>query len=76
MHWTSTRLPADLLILVLSRYGLTCSDYLAFTGERSGLCGQAAGRVFVLPVRGQQGVTLTTDTQAGQGEVGFNLAYK
>jgi len=58
------------------KYGLTCSDYLAFTGERSGLCGQAAGRVFVLPVRGQQGVTLTTDTQAGQGEVGFNLAYK
>jgi len=58
-------------------YGLVCSDFLKFRGEKTGLCGRGTGRQVVLPVRGPAGLTFTSDSQhIPQADVGYNIEYE
>ena len=43
------------------RYGLVCSDYLAFAGEKTSVCGSSGGLKMTLPVSGGQGFTFRSD---------------
>eukprot|EP00092_Neocalanus_flemingeri_P029391 GFUD01031908.1.p1 GENE.GFUD01031908.1~~GFUD01031908.1.p1 ORF type:complete len:518 (+),score=114.79 GFUD01031908.1:75-1628(+) len=57
-------------------YGLTCGDYISFSGEKTGMCGTALAREVVLPVRGVQGVTMHSDSVFSKSEAGFKMQYR
>jgi len=58
-------------------YGLTCRDYIAIHGERTGMCGSVSTpRTLLLPPT-SLGLTMHTDSQARDKEdVGFHLSYR
>ena len=57
-------------------YGLTCSDYLAFLGEITGICGYATNLDVTLPLFGYQGFTFRSDAETKKYEAGFMMNYK
>ena len=57
-------------------YGLTCSDYIAFLGEITGLCGYASDMEVTVPLFGYQGFTFRTDQDTQKYEAGFLMDYK
>jgi len=42
-------------------YGLTCSSYLTFNGQQSGICGAVDNKEMILPSRGPQGFTVVQE---------------
>jgi hypothetical protein len=59
-------------------YGLLCSDYIVFNGEKTAICGATSqAKDIILPVSGPQGLTLhTDDLHIPKADVGFILEYK
>jgi len=58
-------------------YGLVCSDYIKFLGEKTSVCGGAHDRTMVLPVRGPLGFTFRSDDNHVMGsDVGYSIGYK
>jgi len=57
-------------------YGLMCSDYIAFAGEKIGLCGYSGGTQVTLPADGVQGFTFRSNEESGRNEVGFVIQYR
>jgi len=57
-------------------YGLMCSDYIAFAGEKIGLCGYSGATQVTLPADGVQGFTFRSDGKSGRNEVGFVIQYR
>jgi len=57
-------------------YGLKCSDYIAFMGEITGMCGYAADLDVTLPLFGYQGFTFRSDQDTKKYEAGFLMDYK
>ena len=60
------------------RYGLMCSDYLAFAGEKTSVCGASGGLKMTLPVTrgGGQGFTFRSDQRHQAGDQGFRVEYR
>ena len=60
------------------RYGLMCSDYLAFAGEKTSLCGASTGLKMTLPVTrgGGQGFTFRSDQRYQTSDAGFRVEYR
>ena len=58
------------------RYGLMCSDYLAFSGEKTSLCGASGGLKMTLPVTGGQGFTFRSDQRHAASDAGFRVEYR
>ena len=58
------------------RYGLMCSDYLAFAGEKTSLCGASGGLKMTLPVTGGQGFTFRSDQRHQPRDAGFRVEYR
>jgi len=57
-------------------YGLTCQDYIAFNGMKSGMCGSASNKEIIVPVRGPQGLSVVTDDVSSPSvEEGFRIQY-
>jgi len=57
-------------------YGLMCSDYLSFAGEKTGICGYSSGLRVTLPVSGYEGFTFRSDQKFTDRESGFKLDYR
>ena len=55
-----------------------CSDYLAFAGEKTSLCGASGGLKMTLPVTrgGGQGFTFRSDQRHQAGDAGFRVEYR
>merc|ERR1719431_75300 len=89
LNWPDGQYPRDLTLssciaMGLGRfggnklgYGLTCRDYIAIHGERTGMCGSVSTpRTLLLPPT-SLGLTMHTDSQARDKEdVGFHLSYR
>ena len=58
------------------RYGLVCSDYLAFAGEKTSVCGSSGGLKMTLPVSGGQGFTFRSDQRHQTNDAGFRIEYR
>ena len=43
-------------------YGLVCSDFIKFRGEKTGICGKADGRELILPSKGPMGLAFRSDS--------------
>jgi len=58
-------------------YGLACSDYLSFYGQKTAFCGSTQDKRMVFTTTGRDGFTLNTDDNfKGKEEVGFDLSYR
>jgi len=57
-------------------YGLMCTDYLSFAGEKTGICGYSSGLRVTLPVSGYEGFTFRSNENYVAKESGFKLDYR
>jgi len=57
-------------------YGLTCQDYIAFNGLKSGLCGSTTNKEIILPLNVPQGLNIVTDgLYSPSTDQGFRIQY-
>jgi len=58
-------------------FGLVCTDYIKFLGEKTSVCGSARDQRMVLPARGPLGFTFRSDNTHVMGsDVGYNIGFK
>jgi len=58
-------------------YGLVCTDYIKFLGEKTSVCGGARDLSMVLPARGPLGFTFRSDDKHVMGsDVGYSIGFK
>eukprot|EP00092_Neocalanus_flemingeri_P025565 GFUD01027716.1.p1 GENE.GFUD01027716.1~~GFUD01027716.1.p1 ORF type:complete len:809 (-),score=108.64 GFUD01027716.1:36-2462(-) len=57
-------------------YGLVCTDYIKFRGEKTGLCGKGEGREMILPSKGPMGFSFRSDSShIPEADVGYRVEY-
>jgi len=56
-------------------YGLTCSSYLIFNGQKSGICGAAENKEVIIPSQGPQGFTVVHEANSTK-QCKLNVDYE